>query len=68
MVRNRRLVEAFEKSLIRAEPPDYRQNVRIVEGLYREACLLGVWPRNEPLEGIEVDIRLARVVNVRTSA
>ncbi len=68
MVTNPRMLEEFERSVIRAEPPNYRQNLRIVEALYREACSLGVWPPKDPLEGIEVDIHLARVVNVRTPA
>ena len=40
----------------------------IVEALYREACLLGALPLKDPLEGIEVDIRVAKVINVRTPA
>lgn len=68
MVRNPDLLEAFERSLTRAEAADYRQNLRLVEGLYREACLLNVWPLKDPLEGIDVDIHLTRVVNVRTTA
>ena len=66
MIKKPALVEAFEKSQARSEPPDFLQNLRIVEGLYREACLLGAFPLKNPLEGIEVDIRLARVINVRT--
>lgn len=57
-------VEAFEKSQMRQEPPDYFRNLRIVEALLQEAILLGILPLEDPLEGIEVDIRLARVMNV----
>jgi hypothetical protein len=62
------MLDEFERFLIQAEPPDYFQNLRIVEALYREACALGVWPPQDPLEGIEVDIELARMLNVRTAA
>jgi hypothetical protein len=68
MVKNPALVEAFEKSQSLLERPDYARNLKIVEALYREACLLGTLPLKDPLEGIEVDIRLARVLNVRTPA
>jgi hypothetical protein len=34
-----------------------------VEALYREAVALGVFPLQDSLEGLEVDIRIAKVVN-----
>ena len=61
------LVEAFENEQIRNTPPDFEQNLRIVEGLYELARMLGKFPPDDPLEGIEVDIRLARALNVRLS-
>jgi hypothetical protein len=54
---------AFEKEAIRADKPDFLRNIRLVEAMYREAAALGVFPLRDPLEGIEVDIRIARVVN-----
>ena len=53
---------------MRSQPPDYLHNLRIFEALYHEACLLGILPLRDPLDGIEVDIRLAAVLNVRESA
>ena len=53
----------LDRTLARAEPADYRQNLRLVEGLRREAVALGVWPPADPLAGIDVDIRVARVLN-----
>lgn len=54
---------AFEEEEIRADKPDFRRNIRLVEAMYREAAALGAFPPTDPLEGIEVDIRIARVVN-----
>ena len=68
MVKNPALVEAFEKAQSLLDRPDFARNLKIVEALYREACLLGAFPLKDPLEGIEVDVRLARVLNVRTPA
>ena len=68
MVKNPALVEAFEKSQRLLERTDFIHNLKIVEALYREACLLGALPLKNPLEGIEVDVRLAKVLNVRTPA
>jgi len=68
MIKNPALVEAFERSQSRMQAPDFFHNLKIVEALYREACLLGALPLKDPLDGIEVDIRMAKVINVRTPA
>jgi len=63
MITNPELVARFEKERIRRAKPDYEQNIRIVEALLLEAISLGAFPPKDPLEGIEVDIRLAKVLN-----
>ena len=68
MIKNAGLLRKFERNLVRAEKPDYSQNVRIAEALRREAVALEVLPPKNPLEGIEVKIRIAEAVNrVRTT-
>ncbi len=52
-----------EKEWAAAERLTYDQAVAIIEGLREEALALGVWPPDDPLEGIEVDIRVARIIN-----
>lgn len=59
-------VGAFEKEQMRQEPPDYFRNLRVFEALFQEALLLGALPLRDPLEGIDVDIRLAQVIDVHT--
>jgi hypothetical protein len=69
VIRNRDIVDRFEDEQVRSGPaPDYRQNLRIFEALYEEARLLGVLPPEDPLEGIEVDLRIARALNVLPAA
>jgi len=63
MIRRLDLVEAFERELQRRQPVDYQQNLRIAEALYEEARALGVFPLKDPLDGIEVDVRLAQALN-----
>lgn len=58
------LIEAFEKEQMQKAKPDYCRNLQIFESLYQEAKHLGVFPLKDPLEGIELDIRLAIVLNV----
>lgn len=65
MITNADLVQAFEHDFSRRTPADYQSNIRIVEALCEEARLMGAWPPTDPLAGIEVDLRLARALNVR---
>ncbi len=60
-------VAAFERERIRRTPPDHARNLRIFEALYHEAVALGALPLDDPLDGLDVDIRLAHIVNVRTA-
>ena len=53
----------FETALLRKEEVDFRRNLRIVEALHREAVALGVIPLKDPLEGLDVDLRIAKVIN-----
>jgi len=64
MLRDWRMVQEFEDALLRSEPPDYFRNLRIVEALLAEARALGVLPLRDPLDGIDVDIRVAEVMRV----
>ena len=65
MIKRSEILEAFEKEQIRQNKADYHENLKIFEALYREAQTLGVFPLEDPLEGIDVDIRLAKVLHVR---
>ncbi|HUL30063.1 MAG TPA: helix-turn-helix transcriptional regulator [Thermodesulfobacteriota bacterium] len=53
----------FETNLLRKEKVDYGRNLRIVEALYREAVALGAFPLRNPLDGIDVDLRIAKAIN-----
>jgi hypothetical protein len=63
MVKNTLKLQAFEAERIRAEKVDVEQNLRILDALYEEALMLGALPLKDPLEGIEVKIRVAKAVN-----
>lgn len=53
----------FELNLLRKEKVDYGRNFHIVDALYNEGLALGTLPLRNPLDGIEVDLRIAKVVN-----
>jgi len=55
--------QTFEKKLLRKERVDIKRNFQIMNALYKEAVTLGIFPLKDPLEGLEVDIKIAKVVN-----
>jgi hypothetical protein len=55
--------QEFELILLRREKVDVKRNFKIVEALYREAVALGVIPLKDPLDGLDVDLRIAKVIN-----
>ena len=63
MIKDKKYLQEFEKEIIRSKKADIANNIRIVEALYKEAVSLGVFPLKNPLEGIEVKIKIAKVIN-----
>ena len=63
MVKDVQKLDRFEKEFLRLRKPDPAKNFRIIEALYDEAVALGAIPLKDPLNGIEVDIKIAKVVN-----
>ena len=55
--------QAFESELLRREQLTLEQKFRMLDALHAEAVALGALPLRNPLEGLEVDIRIAWVVN-----
>jgi hypothetical protein len=63
LISNRAKLEKFEKDLVAKTKPNYRKNLAIVEALYKQYIRFHGKNVANPLEGIEVKIRLAKVVN-----
>jgi hypothetical protein len=55
--------QKFELNWLKKEKPNPMRNFRLGDALYQEAVALGVFPMKNPLEGLEIDIRIAKVVN-----
>ncbi len=62
-VRKRSELGKFELDFSREEKADIVKNLHIVDALYKEAVTLGIIPLKNPLDGIEVDLKIAKVVN-----
>jgi hypothetical protein len=63
MVRDSMRVEELEKSLIKGKRPNYEENLKIFEWMLEEAIFLKALPLDDPLDGIEIDLKVAKVVN-----
>jgi len=63
MVKNPGKWRAFEDGLLKREKADIARNFEILDALYEEARALGAFPPKDPLEGLEVKIKIARTLN-----
>jgi hypothetical protein len=63
MIKDNSLLEAFEREEIAAEKLSHAEALRLFEAMWRQGMALGVLPLQDPLEGIEVDIEIARILN-----
>lgn len=64
MIKRPDMLQEFEDDFARKEGRiPYARAMTIFSSLWREGRSLGVFPGEDPLEGIEVDIRLAKVLN-----
>lgn len=63
MIKNPKLLAEFEDKELKKERLSYKKALKIFEAMWQEAVTLGVLPSKDPLEGIETDIKLARILN-----
>lgn len=56
-------IEEFEKGFLKKENMDLRKKYSILNGMYYETVALNRIPLKNPLDGLEIDINIARVVN-----
>lgn len=68
MIRNPEIFRQLEENFIKNESPlteplTFKQSLKLYESMWHEAETLGVFPPEDPLEGIEKDIRLAGILN-----
>ncbi len=63
MIRNHRILNNLERKVIKEEKLSFSEALAIFEAMWKEGMTLGVLPPKDPLEGIETDIRIARILN-----
>jgi hypothetical protein len=63
VIKNSKELIKLENFLTRKEKANLSDNYRLVESMYEEALSLEIFPLKNKLDGIEVDLKIAKVVN-----
>jgi hypothetical protein len=63
LIRDPRILNNLERKVIKEEKLSFSEALAIFEAMWKEGMTLGVIPPKDPLEGIETDIRIARILN-----
>lgn len=67
MIRNKPKLDKFHQKLIKEENLSYKKALSIYEALHKEAVSLGIINSENILEGLEVDLGIAKAINGLTS-
>jgi hypothetical protein len=64
MIKDKEILKKFEDDFIRDEGKlPFSRAVKLFTEMWNEGVKLGILPPQDPLEGIEVDIRIAKILN-----
>lgn len=63
MVRNKLKLNKFYQKLIEEENISHKKALSIYEALHKEAVSLGIINSKDILEGLEIDLRIAKAIN-----
>lgn len=63
MIKNKLKLKKFYEKLIEEENISHKQALAIYEAMHAEAVSLGIISSENILEGLEVDLRIARAIN-----
>lgn len=68
MISNYNKWKKFENNYKKKEKMSIKKKFKILDSLYKEALELKVFKEKNPLSGIEVKIRIAKVINSVSAA
>lgn len=63
MIRNTLKLYNFYRSLIKQETISHKEALAIYEALHKEAVSLGIINSDNILDGLDVDLRIAKAIN-----
>ena len=64
MIKNSEILRKFESSFVSDQGRlSYGQSRKLFTAMWKEGVMLGALPPTDPMTNIEVDIRMARILN-----
>ncbi|MEN6320820.1 MAG: hypothetical protein ABFD82_18960 [Syntrophaceae bacterium] len=64
MIKNAHILKKFEDDLFKSEKKRaIKQSLELFTAMWNEGVALGVLPPSDPWEGIDVDVRIAGILN-----
>jgi hypothetical protein len=63
MIKNPKKLREFEQNLIIENKTSINEKFRLMDALFEEARALRIFPLTDPLEGLDTDIKVAKVIN-----
>jgi len=63
MIRDLKLWNSFELEFLKISEEDFEKKLCLLEDLVEFARQIGMWPSRRPLDGLEVDFKIAKVLN-----
>ena len=63
MIQNKDKLDKFYRDLIRNENISHKEALAIYEALHKQAVSLGIISSENVMDGLEVDLRIARAIN-----
>ncbi len=63
MIKNKAKLNKFYKKLIEEENISHKKALSIYEAMHKEAVSLGIINSENILEGLDVDLRIAKAIN-----
>jgi hypothetical protein len=63
MIKNIKILEKFEMELMKRERFSYKEALEIYEALWCEAKALKIFPLKDPMDGIDIKIKIAGILN-----
>jgi len=62
MIKNPDILKELERKIITERKSSFLESLKIFEAMWQEGVNLGVLPPKDPLEGIDVDIKIAKIL------
>lgn len=64
MIKDLQTLREMEDAILKKQgTPLFSHSIKVYESLWLEGVSLGILPLRDPMEGIEVDIKIARILN-----